>query len=42
MKIIELSQTQYKNYANIHHNRNFGQTIEFSMIVGNIDKKNYF
>jgi len=30
MKIINLNQTQYKNYANIHTYKNFGQTVEYS------------
>lgn len=42
MKIIELTQTQYKNYSNIHRRRNFGQTIEFSMLKNNINKRRLF
>ena len=42
MHIIELTQTQYKNYSNIHESRNFGQTIEFSMLEANISKKKLF
>lgn len=42
MKLIELTQTQYRNYANIHRERNFGQTLEFSMIKANIDKRKLF
>ena len=30
MQIIVLTQTQYRNYSNIHNSRNFGQTIEYS------------
>lgn len=32
MKIIVLTQTQYRNYANIHNSRNFGQTIEYAQL----------
>lgn len=42
MKIIELTQTQYRNYSNIHNYRNIGQTIEFSMISSNINKRKLF
>lgn len=42
MHIIELTQTQYKNYSNIHSKRNFGQTIEFSMLKNNVNKKRLF
>ena len=42
MKIIELTQTQYRNYSNIHNYRNIGQTIEFSMISSNINKRKIF
>lgn len=35
MKIIVLTQTQYKNYSNIHNQRNFGQTIEYSLLQEN-------
>ena len=39
MKIINLTQTQYRNYANLHSKRNFGQTIEYSMLKFNVNKK---
>ncbi len=39
MKIISLTNTMYRNYANIHSHRNFGQTIEYSMLKYNTDKK---
>ena len=42
MKIINLTQTQYRNYANIHSKRNFGQTIEYSNLKFNTDKKRLF
>jgi len=42
MKIINLTQIQYRNYANIHSKRNFGQTIEYSMLKFNINKKRLF
>lgn len=32
MKIIVLTQTQYRNYSNIHNSRNFGQTVEYSQL----------
>ena len=35
MKIIELTQTQFKNYSIIHSQRNFGQTVEFSLMNNN-------
>ncbi|MGM9882383.1 MAG: lipid II:glycine glycyltransferase FemX [Bacilli bacterium] len=36
MKIIELTETQFKNYSKLHSSRNYFQTAEFSHI-----KKNY-
>ena len=42
MKIINLTQTQYRNYANLHSKRNFGQTIEYSMLRFNVNKKRLF
>jgi len=39
MRIINLTQVQYRNYANIHSKRNFGQTIEYSMLNFNANKK---
>ena len=42
MKIINLTGTQYRNYANIHSKRNFGQTIEYSMLSYNANKKRLF
>ena len=42
MKIIELTNTQYRNFSNAHSYRNFGQSIEFSMIQVNFDKKKLF
>lgn len=35
MKIIILTQTQYRNYSNLHNQRNFGQTIEYSLLPEN-------
>ena len=29
MKIIELTETQFKNYSKLHSSRNYFQTIEF-------------
>ena len=42
MKIINLSQTVYRNYANIHSRRNFGQTIEYSLLNANFNRKKLF
>ena len=42
MKIIVLTQTQYKNYSNIHNERNFGQTIEYSLLEENCSLKKLF
>ena len=42
MKIVNLTQTQYKNYSNIHSKRNFGQTIEYSLLNINSTKKKLF
>ena len=42
MKIINLNLTQYRNYSNIHSRRNFGQTIEYSMLNFNTQKKKLF
>lgn len=42
MKIINLNSTEYHNYANIHSKRNFGQTIEYSMLSFNHNKRKLF
>ena len=42
MKIINLNSTEYHNYANIHSKRNFGQTIEYSMLSFNNNKRKLF
>ena len=42
MKIINLTQVQYRNYANIHSMGNFGQTVEYSMLSYNNNKKRLF
>ena len=42
MKIINLNQTVYRNYANIHSKRNFGQTIEYSLLNINSNKRKLF
>ena len=36
MKIIELSEVQFRNYSKLHSNRNYKQTIEYANM-----KKNY-
>lgn len=35
MKIITLTHTQFRNYSNLHNQRNFGQTIEYSLLEEN-------
>ncbi len=42
MKIINLTETEYRNYSNFHSRKNFGQTIEYSLLDYNNDKKSYF
>ena len=42
MRIIELNQIQYRNYSNIHSRRNFGQTVEYSILDANNNKKRLF
>lgn len=42
MRIITLTQTQYKNYSNIHNQRNIGQTIEYSLLEENRCYKKLF
>ncbi len=42
MKIINLTSKMYRNYANIHNYRNFGQTIEYSLLKFNNDKRKLF
>ena len=42
MKIINLTETQYKNYSRLQKNQNFGQTVEFSLIHENIHKRKLF
>ena len=42
MRIIELNQIQYRNYSNIHSRRNFGQTVEYSLLDTNNKKKRLF
>jgi len=38
MKIIELTETQFKNYSKLHSSRNYFQTIEYSNIKNNYNK----
>lgn len=40
MKIIELNEKQFKNYANLHSSRNYFQTVEYANIK-NKYKKNF-
>lgn len=38
MKIIELTEMQFKNYSKIHSSRNYFQTIEYSKIKSNYNR----
>lgn len=38
MKIIELTETQFKNYSKLHSSRNYFQTIEYSKVKSNYNK----
>ena len=38
MKIIELTDIQFKNYAKIHSSRNYMQTIEYANTINNYNK----
>lgn len=42
MNLINLTQTQFRNYSNIHNQRNFGQTIEYSKLPIYQDHKKLF
>ena len=42
MKIVTLTHTQYRNYSNIHASRNFGQTVEYSLLEENIKFEKMF
>jgi len=42
MTIINLTQIQFRNYSNIHHQRNFGQTIEYSKLPLYSNHKKYY
>jgi len=42
MKLINLTQTQFRNYANLHSKRNFGQTIEYSLLKQFNNKQRLF
>ena len=42
MKIINLTSTQYKNYAAIHSYKNFGQTLEYARLSSNSKLDKYF
>lgn len=42
MRIINLTQTQYRNYSNIHNQRNIGQTIEYTLLEENHCYKKLF
>ena len=35
MKIITLTHTQFRNYSSLHNQRNFGQTVEYSLLEEN-------
>jgi len=38
MKIIELTETQFKNYSKLHSSRNYFQTIEYSKVKSNYSR----
>lgn len=38
MKIIELSEVQFKNYSKLHSNRNYKQTVEYANMKNNYNK----
>lgn len=38
MKIIELTETQFKNYSKLHSSRNYFQTIEYSKVEQNYSR----
>lgn len=38
MKIIELTETQFKNYSKLHSSRNYFQTIEYSNLKSNYSR----
>ncbi len=38
MKIIELNETQFKNYSKLHSNRNYKQTTEYANMKKNYNK----
>ena len=42
MFITSLTQTQFRNYSNIHNQRNIGQTIEYSNLPINSNSKKLF
>ena len=42
MKIVNLTSTEYRNYSNVHNYRNFGQTIEYSLLMFNNEKMKLF
>ena len=42
MKLVNLTQAQYRNYSNNQSKRNFGQTIEYSLLSFNENKKKLF
>ena len=38
MKIIELTETQFKNYSKLHSSRNYFQTVEYANTKPNYNK----
>ena len=42
MKIIELTETQFKNYSKLHSSRNYFQTIEYANIMNNYNRLFYY
>ena len=35
MKLIELTETQYRNYSRIHKEKNYCQTVEYTNLLEN-------
>ena len=38
MRIIELTETQFKNYSKLHSSRNYFQTIEYANVKSDYNK----
>ena len=42
MKLIELTETQYRNYSRIHKEKNYCQTVEYTNLLENKKYNKYF